>query len=134
MVANEAMIVADSELSALNHLDYFAHTFKMPFNIFHDYQNKGKRYGEFVGKNKNDNDLGEVEVANNNLSQTQKDAKASYNKAMEAETGTIVNCQHCSLEVTKKTFNHVFCGNKGIVNCKDEFANTMNPQRTGARK
>ncbi|MCK5904968.1 MAG: hypothetical protein KAG86_06765, partial [Gammaproteobacteria bacterium] len=51
MVANEAMIVADSEISALNHLDYFAHTFKMPFNILHDYQNQNKRYGEFVSDN-----------------------------------------------------------------------------------
>jgi hypothetical protein len=106
----------------------------MPFNILNEYQNNGKRYGEFVGGNKNDNDLGEVEVVNNNLSQTQKDAKARYDKAMKAKIGTIVNCPHCSLEVTKKTFNHVFCGNKGTANCKDELANTMNPERIGARR
>jgi hypothetical protein len=134
MIANESMIVADSTISALNHVDHFAHSFKMPFNILNEYQNNGKRYGEFVGGNKNDNDLGEIEVVNNNLSQTQKDAKARYDKAMKAKIGTIVNCPHCSLEVTKKTFNHVFCGNKGAANCKDEFANTMDPERIGARR
>jgi hypothetical protein len=136
MVANEAMIVADSEISALNHLDYFAHTFKMPFNILHDYQNQNKRYGEFVSDNNHQasNDLGDIEVVGNNLSQIQIEAKARYDKAMEASVGEIVNCPHCSIEVEKKTYNHVFCSSTGTNNCKDEYHNILNPARIGARR
>ena len=126
MVANEAMIVADSEISALNHLDYFAHTFKMPFNILHEYQNHDKRYGEFVSAGNNPNQI-EVEVveSDNRIN----DAKARYDIAKNANAGDSVDCPYCATNFTKRNALHLYCSNSGADNCSDNYKNLINPQR-----
>jgi hypothetical protein len=133
MVANEAMIVADSELSALNHLDYFAHTFKMPFNILHDYQNQNKRYGEFVGVNgRIQNQQVNVEIVEPEAPQLDsrvEDAKKRYETAKVAITGAHVGCPYCATEFQKKNTMHLYCSNSGAENCSDNYKNLIDPAR-----
>jgi hypothetical protein len=132
MVANEAMIVADSEISALNHLDYFAHTFKMPFNILHDYQNQNKRYGEFVGTGNNQSEQVNIEVvepAHPQLDNKVEDAKKRHEAAKLAVAGTLVDCPYCATEFEKKNAMHLYCSNSGTNNCSDNYKNLINPER-----
>jgi hypothetical protein len=130
MVANESMIVADSTISSLNHVDHFAHTFKMPFNILNEYQNNDRRYGDFV-------DVEIVEPRNQQAepvqSSRQLDLKHRYDSAISADVGATVGCPVCLTEVTKRTYNHVFCSSTGANNCKDEYHNILEPARIGAR-
>jgi hypothetical protein len=131
MIANKSMIVADSTLSALNHVDHFAHTFKMPFNILNEYQNNGKRYGEFVNPETRESNQTPQEPSQNSQ---QIDIKQRYDSAMSEGIGSTVGCPVCLTEVTKRTYNHVFCSSTGANNCKDEYHNILNPARIGARR
>jgi hypothetical protein len=149
MVANEAMIVADSELATLNHLDHFAHTFKMPFNILNEYQNQGKRYGEFIHdaewKEVRDSDCDgsascDCDSCTNKKTSPsltgdkQNDARVRYMVASNAKKGDTIECPTCIKSITKKAHNTIFCSGKGKDNCRDGYHNLMNPARIGARK
>jgi hypothetical protein len=131
MIANESMIVADSTLSALNHIDHFAHSFKMPFNILNEYQNNGKRYGEFVNSETSESNQAPQQPLQNS---NQLDLKNRYDSAINSAVGSAVGCPVCLTEVTKRTYNHVFCSSSGANNCKDEYHNILEPARIGARR
>jgi len=128
MVANEAMIVADSEISALNHLDYFAHTFKMPFNILNSYQNQNRRYGQFVDGNTEEI---KVEVVDTDSDSDTKvaDAKKRYEVAKLADAGSHVDCPSCATSFEKKNALHLYCSNRGTNNCSDNYKNLVDPSR-----
>ena len=136
MVADTAMIVADSTVQALNRIDKFCHAFALPFNVLNQYQDNNKRYGDF-----NNSNIGEVEVlASHSDNQTpalnadQSALKARYESALALPAGSTAQCPICSADVVKRTYNHVFCSNSGAGNHKDEYHNILNPARIGARR
>ena len=61
------------------------------------------------------------------------DMKNRYRKAQSANKGDLIECPACVKEIAKKAHNTIFCSSKGADNCKDEYHNTMNPERIGAR-
>jgi len=127
MAANEAMIVANSTIVSLNHIDYFAHAFKMPFNILNQYQNQNRKYGDFVDADYEDAELNDK--MDNTLNEKQIEAQTRYALAKNAKHGSNIECPSCALSFKKKTYNHYFCSSKGANNCKDEYHNLMTPER-----
>ena len=52
-----------------------------------------------------------------------------YNACREASVGDIISCPSCGKEMKKKSYQHVFCSNKGRDNCKDIYWNNIDPRR-----
>jgi len=48
---------------------------------------------------------------------------------MEANTGSIIICPVCKKKIRKRSYQHVFCSNRGQGNCKDAYWNTVDPSR-----
>lgn len=52
-----------------------------------------------------------------------------YNIIKAAKTGTLCTCPGCGKAFTKKSYNTIFCSNKGPNNCKDRFWTAVRPER-----
>jgi ssDNA-binding Zn-finger/Zn-ribbon topoisomerase 1 len=55
--------------------------------------------------------------------------RKAYNFARQAKTGTTIHCPTCGKRMKKKSYQHVFCSNKGRNNCKDRYWNTVDEVR-----
>jgi len=47
----------------------------------------------------------------------------------QAKVGTVIECPTCGRRFTKRSYQQVFCSNKGRDNCKDRFWNRADPDR-----
>jgi hypothetical protein len=54
---------------------------------------------------------------------------ARYKHAQTVRVGEKFACPSCSKMLTKKTYQHTFCRNKGRGNCKDFFWNRVSEAR-----
>lgn len=128
MAANEAMIVGNSTLSQLNHIDQFVHNFKMPLHVLNSYQNNEKKLGEF--SNSGREDIGAIRVVDDNgLTAKQQGMKELYRVAQNSKVGEAISCPACNQKLKKKSHNHIFCSSKGKNNCKDVYHNMVEPER-----
>ncbi len=56
--------------------------------------------------------------------------RAAYQAARQAKVGSMIECPTCRREVRKRSYQQVFCSNKGRANCKDRYWNTVDDVRT----
>jgi len=54
---------------------------------------------------------------------------AKYETAKSAKVGDKIECPSCGKTMSKKSYQHVFCSNKGYRNCKDTYWNYAKPER-----
>ena len=53
----------------------------------------------------------------------------AYRVAKAARVGSSVECPVCSKPFKKRSYQHIFCSNKGRGNCKDTYWNAIDPAR-----
>ena len=138
MASDRATIVNSSSLQLVAGLDTFQHTFAMPFSVLNKYHRSGATMGDFANTNpanQNENvDIEIVEPEKPLLDNKLEAMRQRYIDAQRARKGDSVQCPTCIKQITKKAHNTIFCSSKGADNCKDEYHNTLNPERIGARK
>ena len=138
MASDRATIVNSSSLQLVAGLDTFQHTFAMPFSVLNKYHRSGATMGDFAQSNpanQNENvDIEIIEPEKPLLDNKLEAMKQRYIDAQRARKGDSVQCPTCTKQITKKAHNTIFCSSKGTDNCKDEYHNTLNPERIGARK
>ena len=49
--------------------------------------------------------------------------------AMKASTGSTIACPVCKKKIRKRSYQHIFCSNRGQENCKDAYWNIVLPSR-----
>jgi hypothetical protein len=52
-----------------------------------------------------------------------------YDAAKAAAVGTTIACPWCGKRFGKRSYQQVFCSNKGRGNCKDSYHNQATPER-----
>ena len=57
-----------------------------------------------------------------------RNPEADYKKAKAAKIGVSVRCPTCGDQFEKRSYQHVFCSNRGVGNCKDRYWNEVNPR------
>jgi len=56
--------------------------------------------------------------------------RVDYEKARKTKVGQTFSCPGCAKNVTKRSYQHTFCSNKGSNNCKDKFWNSTDAKRS----
>lgn len=59
----------------------------------------------------------------------ERNAKTLYEACKSASVGEAIKCPACNFTMVKKSYQHVFCSNKGRDNCKDTYWNFIEPSR-----
>lgn len=79
-----------------------------------------------------------IEMDYTNVSDDEKESRrqefaamlqARYKAARQMKTGFMVKCPVCRKPHLKKSYQHVFCSNRGSGNCKDYYWNTVDFDR-----
>ena len=77
-----------------------------------------------------DRDRGDTEQANSDCFERERHKIAQlHTNNKKARVGSIIICPICLKKFSKRSYQHVFCRNKGVNNCKDRFWNTMDDTR-----